>query len=59
MSPRHRPEVDEADRLDALGFDFVDRPDVRGLGGQFLVDGVEAFVPVPLVGFKLAAARRR
>ena len=54
MLPRDRPEIDEANRLDALGFDFVDRPDACGLGGQLLVDGVEAFIPVPLVGFELA-----
>ena len=44
----------EWDHLHALGFDFVDRPNAFGLGFEFLVDGVEAFVPVPLVGFKLA-----
>src|SRR5208283_1126727 len=54
MLSRYRPEIDKADRLDALGFDFVDGPDAYGLGRQFLVDRVKALIPMPLVGFKLA-----
>src|SRR5271157_2223668 len=54
MSPRHRPEIDEADGLDALGLDLVERPDAFGIGGQFLVDRVEAILPMPLVRFELA-----
>src|SRR5208337_3752016 len=54
MLPRDRPEIDQPNRLDTLGFDFVDGPDAYGLGRQFLVDRVKALIPMPLVGFKLA-----
>ena len=54
MLPRDRPEIDQPNRLDTLGFDLVDRPNAYGLGRQFLVDRVKAFIPVPLVGFELS-----
>src|SRR5690349_20791840 len=53
-SPRRRPQIQQSDRLDPLGLDFVKCPDAFGLGGQLLVDRVEALVPVPLVRFELA-----
>src|SRR5258708_299956 len=52
-SPRHRPEINQSDRLDPLGLDLIERPDAIGLGGKLPVDRVEPLVPVPLVRFEL------
>ena len=44
-SPRHRPEVDEADRLDALGLHLVERRGCARLGRQLAVDRVRGASP--------------
>ena len=52
-SPRHRPEVDQADRLDSLGLHLIHIANPIRLGFKFPFEATQPLGPVALVGFKL------
>ena len=50
-----RPEIDEADGLEARGLHVVALADARGLGVELLAELVQPLLPVALVGLDLLA----
>src|SRR5712692_5018972 len=52
-SIRHRPQVDQTHRFDALGLDDVDATNAIWLRPQLLLNGEQPPVPVPPVGLQL------
>src|SRR6266566_5933717 len=53
--PGYRPQIYEPDRLDSLGFHFVNASDAIWLCLELVGKRLQPLCPVPLVGFKLSS----